>query len=129
MHIILLICISFINLGDEKGSLILIGKPMGQIHKENHLLATKILEFEQNLPNSENYFLSKFTHQVYFHKIRNREELKKSIKLYENLKSEIDKTTKGITLESIYCQPQFNDESIKSKLLKAVKKELTDLKY
>ena len=102
---------------------------MGQIYKENHILANKILDLESNLNPEEDYFLTKFTNWIYNEKIRNRSELKKSVKLYENLKSEIDKTCKNVNLESIYIQKEFNDESIKKKLLDELENELKEIKY
>ena len=102
---------------------------MGQIYKENNLIANKILEIEQKFNVEDNYFLSKFTQWVYNEKIRDRNELKKSVKLYENLKSEIDKTCKHINLESIYSQKEFNDEHIQHKLSEELIQELTQLKF
>lgn len=105
------------------------GKSMGQIHKENHLLASRILEIEKDFSVQEDNFLSKFTQWVYFEKIRDRSELKKSVKLYESLKSEIDKTCKDVNLDSIYSQKEFNDSNIKSQLLEKTAEQLTSFKY
>lgn len=102
---------------------------MGQIYKENHLLATKVLELEAQYEFEDDFLLTQFTKWVYFEKIRNREELKKSVKLYQNLKSEIDKTTKAVNLESIYSQKEFNDEKVKFKLLREIEEELKSKKF
>jgi predicted phage-related endonuclease len=102
---------------------------MGQIYKENNILANKILEIEQHFKTEDEYFLSKFTQWIYNEKIRDRNELKKSVKLYENLKSEIDKTCKNINLESIYSQKEFNDEGIQYKLLDELVEELKKIKF
>lgn len=69
---------------------------------------------------SDKYPLAIFCFSVYHDKLRERDELKRSVKLYENLRSDIDRTCPDITLESIYVQKEFNNPGIKEKLLKEV---------
>ena len=100
------------------------GKSTSQIYKENHLLAKKILDLETKMSEGDTYPLAKFCYSVYHNKLRDRDELKKSIKLYENLRSDIDRTCPGVTLESIYVQKDFNNPLVKDKLLKEMIQKL-----
>lgn len=86
------------------------------------------MEKEGELKETNNDLFAEFTHKVYYEKIRNRDDLKKGVKLYENLKSEIEKTCKNITKESIFSQDVFTNEKIRYKLIDEVTEELEKLK-
>ena len=101
---------------------------MTQIYKENNILAEEILEKETKLKEINNDPLAEFTHHVYYNKIRNRDDLKKGIKLYESLKSDIDKACKNINKESIFAHSAFNNENIRYRLVDEIMKELENLK-
>jgi predicted phage-related endonuclease len=91
-------------------------------------LAEEILEKEGELTEINNDVFAEFTYKVYHEKIRNRDDLKKGVKLYENLKSDIERTCKHINKESIFSQDVFTNEKIRYKLVDELTEELEKLK-